>query len=456
MPNDGTPQAGDHSLFASNRTTLKSIATEQLKLLSGDPRKFSDKDIELAMGVMARLPKNAPLPIVTNENGEVLAGAIFVLAAQKMGLKVVTVVCHAGMSDLEQKQYVIAINELLSKGEWDGFDLNNWVRELEAQVEDFSHVSIGFEAGELDRILGLTGSAGGPSPDEVPLVQKTAVTRPGMIWNAEYHRVKCGSATDPHDVVALMDGNKAAAGITDPPYGCKIDGFVAKKGRHREFAEGSGDKSRDQLNNFFRDYMAQLLASISPGGLAYNCIDWRGLPAMLEAGESTFGPMVNMCCWVKDRAGMGSLYRSRHELVLIFSVPGAKRINNVQLGKYGRNRTNVWEYPSAQSSRRGREGDLSKKHPTPKSAEMIADAILDCTNHGDRVIDLFLGSGTTLIAAERTGRICHGMELDPLFVDVAIRRWQEWTGKAAIDAETGKAFDELAAEAGAGGESDHG
>ena len=173
-------------------------------------------------------------------------------------------------------------------------------------------------------------------------------------------------------------------------------------------------------------------------------IDWRSLHLLLQGGREVFSKLVNFCVWTKDRGGLGSVYRSQHELVLVFQKPGAKHANNVQLGKHGVNRTNVWAYPSAASSRKGREGDLLKSHPTPKIVEMIGDAMLDCTVRGEIVVDTFLGSGTSLIAAERTGRVCFGMDLDPLYVDLSIRRWQAWTGEAAVNAVTGETFDAIA------------
>jgi DNA modification methylase len=289
--------------------------------------------------------------------------------------------------------------------------------------------------------LDLRGGA-----DVVPAVQQQALSRPGVLWQLGNHRVLVGDATNADHVAQLMNGHVAAQAFTDPPYGCKIDGFVSNTGKHREFVEGSGDKTAEELSAFFVAFARSLERVLRKGGMAYIFIDWRSLHLMLRAGDEVFGTLVQVCCWVKDRAGMGSFYRSQHELVLVFRKPGAPHTNNVQLGRNGRNRSNVWDYPSAASSRTGREGDMLKNHPTPKPAELVADAILDCTEHGDRVIDCFLGSGTTLIAAERTGRICHGLELDPLYADVAIRRWQAWTGLDAIEAESGRTFNEIEAE----------
>ncbi|MXO70260.1 DNA modification methylase [Alteraurantiacibacter buctensis] len=442
------PNQPEECFSGHNHTRLEGAAVSCLRVRPGDPKRFSKRDFEIAMAVMGRLPAGAPLPIVVNENGEILVGHLFVEAARRLGKEWVTVTRHAGMSEVEAKKYTIAIDQLLSKGSLDPIDLSAWIREFEVGIENFDHLSIGFDNGELDRILGIPNkiAAMGSDADVVPPVQPRAVSRPGMIWLLGRHRIMCGSATSMEDVAQLMAGHKAAMAITDPPFGCKVDGFVSKKGKHADFVEGAGDKSPHELEAFFSAFAHNLLCSVSKGALVYIFIDWRSLHILLRACEPVFGAMVQMCCWTKDRAGMGSFYRSQHELVLVFRAPGANHHNNIKLGINGRNRSNVWAYPSAASSRSGREGDMLAKHPTPKSVEMIADAILDCTEHGDRIIDCFLGSGTALIAAERTGRICHGMELDPQYVDVAIRRWQDWTGLAAVDAERGRTFDDFAAE----------
>ena len=428
-----------------NRSRIEHVPVSALKVRDGDPRRYLSRDIELAQTVLRQLPPGVPLPVVVNTASEVLVGSLFVAAAQKLGINHLDVIRHEGLSEIEEKQYSVAINQLLSKGEWDPLALEAWIREFEAGLEDFSHLTLGFGNGELDNILGMSMAiAGGGEEDEVPLLATQAVSRPGITWLLGRHRLMCGSATSPEDMKCLMAGNFAAMAITDPPYGCKVDGFVLKKGKHRDFVEGAGDKRPDELGDFFLGFSNSLAASLQKGALAYVFIDWRSLDLLQRACEKVFGSLIQLCCWVKNRSGMGSLYRSQHELVLVFKSLGAKHRNNVMLGVNGRNRSNVWDYPCATSSRSGREGDILKHHPTPKPVEMIADAILDCTEHGDRIIDCFLGSGTALIAAERTGRICHGMELDPLYVDVAIRRWQAWTGLEATDAETGLTFDQFA------------
>jgi DNA modification methylase len=436
----------------TNQTSLAFVDPQRLGFRPNEPRRFSKDDIARACDVLRRFPPGLPLPIVVTEEYGVLVGHLLVHAAQKLGLTAITVIVHAGADPIDQNRYSVAITQLLTKGSWDPADLETWVKQFEQQIEDFSHLDLGFGNGELDRILGFSDrlTAGGAEADAGPQMRAVAVSRPGMVWHLGANRLMVGDATKTEHFAVLMAKLQAAMVITDPPYGCPIDGFVSKKGLHRDFVEAAGEKAPEELKAFFLAFLRNLAGVMRPGALAYLFIDWRSLSLLLDAGEAVFGSLVQLCCWTKDRGGMGGLYRSQHELVLVFRAPGAKHINNVELGRHGRNRTNVWDYPSAASSRSGREGDMLKRHPTPKSVEMIADAILDCTRHGEIVVDCFIGSGTTIIAAERTGRVCLGMELDPLYADVAVRRWQAWTGLAATDDETGRTFDALAAEGEAG------
>lgn len=244
----------------------------------------------------------------------------------------------------------------------------------------------------------------------------------------------------------MLADETVSVALCDPPFGCKVDGFVAKKGKHREFVQGSGELDDDQLLDFFLRFCRAMATVLNPGALIYLFIDWRSKRLLQQVAEEVFGKLINLCVWTKDRAGMGSFYRSQHELVLVLAMPGARHRNNIELGRHGRDRSNVWIYPCAASSRTGREGDMLKNHPTPKPVEMIADAIIDSSQRGDIVFDSFLGSGTTLIAAERTARIFRGLDMDPLYVDLAIRRWQDWTGKEAIDVVSGRTFNDIASE----------
>jgi DNA modification methylase len=234
--------------------------------------------------------------------------------------------------------------------------------------------------------------------------------------------------------------------FVDPPYNLRIQGHVSGLGaiQHREFAMASGEMDRNAFTGFLAQACTLLTRYSGDGSIHYVCIDWRHLRELLDAAEPVYSEWLNMCVWAKDNAGMGAFYRSQHELVLVFKNGRGRYRNNVQLGKHGRNRTNVWNYPCARSfSRASDEGNLLALHPTPKPERLVADALLDCTARGEIVLDAFLGSGTTLIAAERTRRRCHALEIDPLYVDTAIRRWQAYTGEAAYHAATGRSFDEI-------------
>jgi DNA modification methylase len=247
-----------------------------------------------------------------------------------------------------------------------------------------------------------------------------------------------------------MGEERAAMVVTDPPYNVPIDGHASGLGaiHHRPFPMASGEMDGAEFGAFLADAFRNLAAFSIDGSLHFICMDWRHVEELLAAGRAAYDELKNLCVWVKDNGGMGSLYRSQHELVFVFKHGRNGHRNNVQLGQYGRNRSNVWHYPGANSfSRRGEEGNLLALHPTVKPVAMVADAILDCSARGDIVLDAFLGSGTTLIAAERTGRRCYGLELDPAYVDTTVRRWQALTGGSARHGASGRSFDDLAREA---------
>ena len=247
----------------------------------------------------------------------------------------------------------------------------------------------------------------------------------------------------------LMGKRRANVVFTDPPYNVQIDGNVCGKGsiRHREFAMASGEMNQAQFVAFLTTSLRLLAAFSVPACVHFICTDWRHMGELLEAGKRSLGELLNLCVWVKNNGGMGSFYRSQHELIFAFKNGKGTHRNNIQLGRYGRNRTNVWEYPGVNTlSSNAEEGKLLAMHPTVKPVALVADALLDCSARGDLVLDGFLGSGTTLLAAERVGRCCHGIEIDPLYVDVAVRRWQRYTGEQAIH-QSSKCFDELATAA---------
>lgn len=240
-----------------------------------------------------------------------------------------------------------------------------------------------------------------------------------------------------------MSGRKADAVFVDPPYNVAIDGHVSGNGaiRHREFQMASGEMSKEEYVRFLTTGLMHLARNSKDGSVQFVCMDWRHLGELLAAGKQSYGSLLNLCVWAKDKGGMGSLYRSQHELIFVYRNGKSSHRNNVQLGRFGRNRTNVWNYPSANTlSRQGDEGSLLALHPTVKPVALVADALLDCSAPGNLVLDSFLGSGSTLLAAQRTGRNCYGIEIDPLYVDTIIRRWQRETGSKAVHSETGNRF----------------
>jgi DNA modification methylase len=272
----------------------------------------------------------------------------------------------------------------------------------------------------------------------------------GDLWLLGPNRVLCGDARDPAAFAAMMGEERAAMAFTDPPYNVPIDGHASGLGaiHHRPFPMASGEMDPIEFTSFLSQVCRNLTTFSIAGSIHFICMDWRHAEQLLAAGRGVYDELKNLCIWVKDNGGMGSLYRSQHELVFVFKHGRNDHRNNVQLGRFGRNRSNVWRYPGANSfAPSGEEGNLSALHPTVKPVAMIADAILDCSARGDIVLDTFLGSGTTVIAAERTGRRCYGLELDPLYVDTIVRRWQKLTGGHARHAASGRSFDDLAREA---------
>ncbi len=258
------------------------------------------------------------------------------------------------------------------------------------------------------------------------------------------HIVVCGDATDAATYKLLMGDEKAEFVFTDPPYNVKIDGNVSGLGRvkHREFAMASGEMSESQFTTFLSNAYALLCKYSTDGSIHQICMDWRHMREMLAAGDPNYSELKNVCIWNKSNGGMGTFYRSKHEMVFVWKNGSAPHINTFELGQDGRNRTNVWDYDGVNSMREGRMDELAM-HPTVKPVAMVVDAIKDCSRRGSLVLDPFCGSGTILIAGEKIGRRVRAIELDPRYVDVAIRRWEQYSGKTAVLAPMGETFDEI-------------
>jgi len=388
-------------------------------------------------------------PILLDRNNLIIAGHGRVAGARLLGMSEVPTIRLEGLSPDQVRAYVIADNRLAEKAGWDDSILAIELQHLLEIHSEFDITITGFEIPEIDLLL--TTCQDKPDPDDEFEISVLAdpVTKFGDVWHLGRHRILCGNSIEEDSFTRLLGQNQADVVFADPPYNVEINGNVSGKGsvRHREFEMASGEMSESEFISFLTSSLQLLARHSSNGSVHFICMDWRHLGELLSAGRQAYDSLLNVAVWVKNNGGMGSFYRSRHELVFVFRNGHDQHRNNVQLGRYGRNRTNVWEYPNASTlSKTADEGNLLALHPTVKPVALVADALLDCSARGDLVLDPFLGSGTTLIAAERSGRSCSGIELEPGYVDVAINRWQRYTGEHAVHAVSGIAFDEIASD----------
>jgi hypothetical protein len=383
-------------------------------------------------------------PILITQDGDIVAGHARLEAAVMAGLSEVPVI-RLSLTKAEAKLRNIWDNKSSDLSHFDDQLLGLALQELvdfNIDIED-----TGFSIGEADILIaGLSGLQSHPE-DEIPATSGLAVTKPDDIWLLGPHRIMCADAQSRTSYSLLLDDQLAAAVFTDVPYNRPArDIYGDGKTGPRPFKMVSGEMSAERYQAFLSASMGLMAAHSVDGSLHFHCIDWRHLCVLQQVADDIYHELLNICVWVKPNGGMGSFYRSRHELILVYKNGKGRHRNNVDLGRHGRNRTNVWEYAGGNSfaGRVTDEGNLLALHPTVKPVQLVADAILDCTARGDIILDPFLGSGSTLIAAERVGRRCFGIDIDPLYVDVAIRRWQRHTGGHAILAATGQAFDTVA------------
>ena len=416
---------------------------EDLKLDPANPRHHTSKQVRQIGESIKAFGFNVPI-LVDRENN-IIAGHGRVLAAREIGLSEVPTLCLDHLTAAQARAFMIADNRLTEIATWDDRLLAQQLKELSLLGLDFDVTITGFEVAEIDlRIASLEDlpETGNDPADAVPeIAAGPPLSKLSDLWVLGRHRVLCGNALDPEAFRTLLGDEHAAMVLTDAPYNLPIDGHVSGLGavHHRPFPMAAGEMDRPEFAAFLRQACRNLAAFSVDGSLHFLFMDWRHIEDLLAVGREAYDELKNICVWVKDNAGMGSLYRSRHELVAVFKSGRNEHRNNIQLGRFGRNRSNVWHYPGANSfARCSEEGNLLALHPTVKPVAMIADAILDCSARGEIVLDAFLGSGTTLIAAERTGRRCYGLELDPAYVDTIIRRWQALTGGSACHADSGQ------------------
>lgn len=433
-----TPQS---ILFHNLQPTL--VAVESLKAFPTNNRLHPPKQIQQLANSITEF--GFLVPILVDQTQTIISGHARLLAAQKLGMAEVPVIRIEHLSEPQIRAFRIADNKIAANAEWDFKSLAVEFEYL-AQIIDFDATLTGFEMAEIDLLI--IGDDEEDDTDTVPDLEtdKPAITQLGDIWELGHHRLICGDALQESTYQALMGNDKAHAVFTDPPYNVAVDGHVCGNGqvKHREFAMASGEMSQIEFTGFLQKFCQNAINFSRDGALHYICMDWRHMFELLSATNTLYTELKNICVWNKDNAGMGSLYRSKHEMVAVFKHGNKPHINNIQLGKHGRYRTNVWDYPSANSMRNKDRKEELAMHPTVKPVAMVADAILDSTKRHHIVLDPFTGSGTTLIAAEKTGRQARCIELDPHYCDVIIRRWENLTGQKAVHLATADELSESA------------
>ena len=419
---------------------------DALRPAKSNARVHSKKQLKQIARSIQRYGFNAP--VLIGNDGEIIAGHGRVEAAKLLGLEAVPAICLAHLNDVERRAYLIADNKIALNAGWDQELLAG---EIQVLVDHgFDIEDTGFSVAEVDILLEEANDAAPVSKkkaqaeDRIPDVDRLAVTRMGDVWQLGRHRLICGDARDVNAYAALLNGEEVDLLFTDPPYNVKIDRNVSGKGAaiHREFAFASGEMKDGEFVHFLTQSLGAAASRCRDGAIAFVCMDWRHMGELLEAGRHVFAEMKNLCVWNKPVGGMGSCYRSKHELVFMFKVGTAEHVNTFGLGGDGRYRTNVWDYAGNSSINATRMEELSM-HPTVKPVAMVKDAILDCSHRGHIVLDCFAGSGSTLVAAHKVGRVARLIEYDPLYCDVIIRRFEKLTGKQAILKDTGHSFEDM-------------
>jgi len=380
-------------------------------------------------------------PVLVDDTNEIIAGHGRVKAAELLEIAQVPTVRLSHLSEVEKRAYVLADNRLAEKAGWDREIV---VTELQHLLDVGFDVDLtGFSTADIDLFMeDFTEAA---AEDETPTYKEPAVSRPGDLWSLGKHLLLRGDAREAASYQSLMGNERAEFVFTDPPYNVKIDGHVCGLGRirHSDFAMGCGEMTDEEFTQFLKTVFEHLCSHSHDGSIHQICMDWRHMAEMLDAGEAVYSDLKNVCVWNKNNAGMGTFYRSKHEFVFVWKNGEASHINNFELGQHGRSRSNVWDYEAVNTP--GRREELAL-HPTVKPVALVADAIKDCSKRSGIVLDPFAGSGTVLIAAERTGRRARALEIDPHYVDVAIRRWQQFTGKSAVLGPLDTTFEEVEEE----------
>lgn len=426
---------------------IEYLALAEIRPDPSNPRLHGKRHVRQIAKSIEAFGFNAP--ILIDDEKQIVGGHGRHAAAVLLGLPRVPTICLGHLSPQQRRAYMVADNRLGDLSKWDGQVLAGIMLELAEADLSFDIEAAGFSVGEIDLMIATAEGDAGDTDGEIP-GPGPIITQLGDVWELGEHVVLAGSALEEANYPAIMGEDEADIVFSDPPYNVPIQGHVSGLGKiqHREFAQAVGEMSEEEFIRFLMTALALAKRFSRDGSLHYWAMDWRHQYELSVAARSVYDEQINLCVWAKTAAGMGSLYRSQHELFAVWRKGKARHRNNVELGRFGRSRSNVWSYPGANSfGRSSDEGNLLALHPTVKPVALVADAILDSTCRGDIVLDPFLGSGSTLIAAEKVGRRCRGIELDPAYVDTIIRRWQRWSGGLARRRSDGQLFDNLEAEA---------
>ena len=406
-------------------------------------RRVRIKDAVQIQKVAASIAKfGVVVPLIVDQAWHIVHGHTVYEAARTLGLSELPVVILDHLQPHELRLLSIALNRLAETGTWDEEVLRVEVEELIELGEDL--VVSGFALAEIDCLLLDDESEAAPEPEIKPPLLSTAISQPGDLWRLGEHYLFQGDARASESYGAIMQtGERARIVLTDTPYNVPNAGHVTTLPQHREFAMAAGEMSRDAFAEFLKAWLVASSAHVMDGGLVATFIDWRSVELVLCCGRELGFNLLNLVVWGKANAGQGSFWRSQHELLPIFKKGNAAHLNNIELGRHGRWRSNLWAYPGA--STLGSEArDGLTFHPTVKPRAMLEDALLDVSQRGEIVIDPFCGSGSTLLAAETTGRLCRAIEIDGLYCDLTLRRWQELTGQEALLVATGESFGSIA------------
>ncbi|MGB9367332.1 MAG: DNA methyltransferase [Xanthobacteraceae bacterium] len=423
--------------------SMTNVPTGSIKRNARNARTHSKRQVRQIANSIREFGFGSPL--LVDEDSVLLAGHGRLAAAQQLGLATVPVVIMTGLTDAKKRAFALADNRLPESAGWNRQLLSVEIPELVEALrsEDIDPAVLGFEPTEIDQ-LAADFAIEDLTEEEPPIrLRNHAVSRRGDHWRLGDHRLLCGDARDAAVLRSLMGGEHASMVFTDPPYNVRIRGVVGRgKVSHDEFAMASGELTSAEFRAFLSTTLALAANHSLQGAVHFVAMDWRHIADLLEVGKGVYPELLNICCWVKTNAGQGSFYRSQHELIAVFRVGEAKHQNNIELGKHGRNRSNVWRYAGVNTFRTGRMKDL-RSHPTVKPVAMVKDAIQDVTRRHEIVLDPFCGSGTTILAAEQVGRRACALEIEPRYVDVAIDRWQVATKKDAVCVVTGLTFGEI-------------